>query len=376
MPGRHAHPVVEDRRIADVAQQVPTSPLVEAPQDAFPTRRSLREAAARQAQAQLAQAPATVLEAVVPTSPVVASQPARVAPVTPPAPMSPIDAEPIATEPIATEPIADGQPAPAPVAEEQRRIRPAAARALHHHHGAARRSTYVHPHHFRPALPPAKPVEPKREVKRFTNVKRLAHVVAPLLAITSGLAVALPANAATPEAKSVSITSAAQDYTVSKGFTVPITTSNGRATVVSFPTLVVGLGASPTTARAAVVDALTDGGDRAKIISTALEYLGDPYVEGGASHSGIDCSGLVMVAYQSVGINLVHYVPTQDAAATTIPESEAQPGDLVVYNDEEHIGIYMGDGLVLQAPHPGEPVDIIPMFSAPHHFARVLPAGS
>jgi cell wall-associated NlpC family hydrolase len=83
-----------------------------------------------------------------------------------------------------------------------------------------------------------------------------------------------------------------------------------------------------------------------------------------------------MVAYQAVGIQLAHYVPTQDAVATTIPASEALPGDLVVYDNEDHVGLYLGDDLVLQAPHPGEPVDIIPMFSAAHHFARVLPAGS
>jgi peptidoglycan DL-endopeptidase RipA len=193
-----------------------------------------------------------------------------------------------------------------------------------------------------------------QKANRMRTIKRLSHVLAPVLAITSGLTVALPANAASLDSIG----------------------STAGTTVITTPTLVVNFGVSVAQAKAAVVDDLTAGGDRAKIVSTALEYLGDPYVEGGASHSGIDCSGLVMVAYQSVGINLVHYVPSQDAAATTIPESEAQPGDLVVYDNEEHIGLYLGDGLVLQAPHPGEPVDIIPMFSAAHHFARVLPAGS
>jgi cell wall-associated NlpC family hydrolase len=219
-----------------------------------------------------------------------------------------------------------------------------------------------------------------RQSNQMRNIKRLAHVLAPILALTSGLAVALPANASTPSASAATSVAAAavtgQDYTVAAGITIPVSMGGTGATVISTPTLVVNFGVSATDAKTTVVNDLTEGGDRAKIIATALEYLGDPYVEGGSSHAGIDCSGLVMVAYQSVGINLVHYVPSQDAVATTIPESEAQAGDLVVYDNEEHIGLYLGNGLVLQAPHPGEPVDIIPMFSAAHHFARVLPAGS
>ncbi len=109
-------------------------------------------------------------------------------------------------------------------------------------------------------------------------------------------------------------------------------------TVVSYPTIVTKFGVSTQQAEDAISKVLSAGGDRATVVSTALQYMGDPYVEGGASHEGIDCSGLTMVAYAAVGIPLVHYVPTQDAAATTIPESEAQPGDLVVYDNETTSG--------------------------------------
>ncbi len=123
-------------------------------------------------------------------------------------------------------------------------------------------------------------------------------------------------------------------------------------TIVSYPTIVTKYGVTTQQAEAAISKVLSAGGKRATIVSTALQYMGDPYVEGGASHSGIDCSGLTMVAYAAVGIPLVHYVPSQDAVATTIPQSEALPGDLVVFDDEDHVGIYLGDGIVLQAPHP------------------------
>ncbi|WIB78740.1 NlpC/P60 family protein [Curtobacterium sp. MCPF17_002] len=221
-----------------------------------------------------------------------------------------------------------------------------------------------------------------RHVRRAANAKRAAVLLAPALAVTSSLTLALPANAATPSTEAhhgVTTSEQAQTYTVARDVQVPVVSTDGMTTtttIVSYPTIVTKFGVSTQQAEDAISKVLSAGGDRATIVSTALQYMGDPYVEGGASHEGIDCSGLTMVAYAAVGIPLVHYVPTQDAAATTIPESEGQPGDLVVYDDEDHVGIFLGDGLVLQAPHPGDPVDIVPMYSAAHHFARVLPAGS
>jgi peptidoglycan DL-endopeptidase RipA len=227
-----------------------------------------------------------------------------------------------------------------------------------------------------------------RHVRRSANAKRAAILLAPALAVTSSLTLAVPANAATPSTDAQHGTTTAQQtdhvrqaqrFTVAKDVEVPVVSTDGMTTtttIVSYPTIVTKFGVSTQQAEDAISAVLSAGGDRATIVSTALQYMGDPYVEGGASHSGIDCSGLTMVAYAAVGIPLVHYVPTQDAAATTIPESEALPGDLVVYDNEDHVGIFLGDGLVLQAPHPGDPVDIVPMYSAAHHFARLLPAGA
>ncbi len=220
-----------------------------------------------------------------------------------------------------------------------------------------------------------------KHIRRAANAKRAAILLAPALAVTSSLTLAVPANAATPSTDAHHGTTTSQHtqtYTVARDVEVPVVSTDGMTTtttVVSYPTIVTKFGVSTQQAEDAISKVLSAGGDRATVVSTALQYMGDPYVEGGASHEGIDCSGLTMVAYAAVGIPLVHYVPTQDAAATTIPESEAQPGDLVVYDNEDHVGIFLGDGLVLQAPHPGAVVDIVPMYSAAHHFARVLPAG-
>ncbi|WIB12292.1 C40 family peptidase [Curtobacterium sp. MCPF17_052] len=266
---------------------------------------------------------------------------------------------------------------------------------------AVARSTFVE--HRRPArvvaLAPARAVQPTtnafvsrnaalraervadpRHVRRAANAKRAALLLAPALAITSTLSLSIPAEAATavPAPATTTTSQDLQTYTVAHDVQVPIVSSDGVTTtsIVSYPTLVLRFGVTETQAKSALSAALSAGGDRATVLQTALQYLGDPYVEGGASHSGIDCSGLTMVAYQAVGIQLAHYVPTQDAAATTVPESEALPGDLVVYDDEDHVGLYLGQGLVLQAPHPGEVVDIVPMYPAAHHFSRLLPAGS
>ncbi|WP_439691081.1 C40 family peptidase [Curtobacterium sp. SP.BCo] len=233
------------------------------------------------------------------------------------------------------------------------------------------------------ALKAERAVDP-RHVRRAANAKRAAILLAPALAVTSSLTLAMPANAATPSTDAHHGTTTSQQvetqrYTVARDVQVPVVQTDGMTTtttIVSYPTIVTKFGVSTQRAEDAISAVLSAGGDRATIVSTALQYMGDPYVEGGASHSGIDCSGLTMVAYAAVGIPLVHYVPTQDAAATTIPESEAKPGDLVVYDNEDHVGIFLGDGLVLQAPHPGDPVDIVPMYSAAHHFARLLPAGA
>ncbi|PZF63968.1 hypothetical protein DEJ33_12670 [Curtobacterium sp. MCPF17_047] len=226
----------------------------------------------------------------------------------------------------------------------------------------------------------AERVADPRHVRRAANAKRAALLLAPALAITSTLSLSIPAEAATavPAPATTTTSQDLQTYTVAHDVQVPIVSSDGVTTtsIVSYPTLVLRFGVTETQAKSALSAALSAGGDRATVLQTALQYLGDPYVEGGASHAGIDCSGLTMVAYQAVGIQLAHYVPTQDAAATTVPESEALPGDMVVYDDEDHVGLYLGQGLVLQAPHPGEVVDIVPMYPAAHHFSRLLPTGS
>jgi len=106
------------------------------------------------------------------------------------------------------------------------------------------------------------------------------------------------------------------------------------------------------------------------VVATAKQYIGTPYVFGGADPSGFDCSGYVMYVYAQYGIKLAHSVPLQDAAGTTIPESQAQPGDVVVFNDGSHDGFYMGNGMIMDAPKPGGSVSIRPIWSNSYHIVR------
>lgn len=106
------------------------------------------------------------------------------------------------------------------------------------------------------------------------------------------------------------------------------------------------------------------------VVATAKQYIGTPYVFGGADPSGFDCSGYVMYVYAQYGISLAHSVPLQDAAGTTIPESQAQPGDVVVFNDGSHDGFYMGNGMIMDAPKPGGSVSIRPIWTSNYHIVR------
>jgi cell wall-associated NlpC family hydrolase len=92
--------------------------------------------------------------------------------------------------------------------------------------------------------------------------------------------------------------------------------------------------------------------------SIAARYLGVPYVWGGASPSGFDCSGLVMYVYAQLGISLPHYTVSQWDATTPIPVSDLEPGDLVFFDGLSHVGIYIGNGQFIHAPHTGTVVQI------------------
>ena len=100
------------------------------------------------------------------------------------------------------------------------------------------------------------------------------------------------------------------------------------------------------------------GGGHPEAATIATRYLGVPYVWGGASPSGFDCSGLVMYVYAQLGISLPHYTVSQWNATTPISMSQIEPGDLLFFDHLGHVGIYIGGGQFIHAPHTGTVVQI------------------
>ena len=101
-------------------------------------------------------------------------------------------------------------------------------------------------------------------------------------------------------------------------------------------------------------------GDSSGVVSIAAQYLGVPYVWAGATPSGFDCSGLVQYVFAQVGISLPHNTVAQwhDPIAVSVPRDALQPGDLVFFNRLDHVGIYIGNGYFIDAPHTGTDVRI------------------
>jgi hypothetical protein len=120
-------------------------------------------------------------------------------------------------------------------------------------------------------------------------------------------------------------------------------------------------------ARAIAEPILTSGGPIGeRAVSIAMQYLGVPYVWAGASpFSGFDCSGLTMYVYAQLGIHLIHFAGAQYNEGTRIPIELLAPGDLVFFHPGAlgpgHVGIYIGAGEFIQAPHTGDVVKISPL---------------
>ena len=94
------------------------------------------------------------------------------------------------------------------------------------------------------------------------------------------------------------------------------------------------------------------------VVSIAMHYLGTPYVWGGASPSGFDCSGLVMYVFAQIGVSLPHSSYAQYGMGSPVSRDQLQPGDLVFFDGLGHVGIYVGGGSFIHAPHTGDVVRI------------------
>ncbi len=122
--------------------------------------------------------------------------------------------------------------------------------------------------------------------------------------------------------------------------------------------------ASTRLASAAGVDIGTINGTAAQIalVKETMKYLGIPYVWAGATPSGgFDCSGLVLYVYAQFGVDFPHAATMQARMGTPVPFDQLQPADLVFFGTPSfyhHVGIYIGNGLFIEAPHTGDVVKV------------------
>ncbi|MEV6980135.1 NlpC/P60 family protein [Sphaerisporangium sp. NPDC051017] len=125
--------------------------------------------------------------------------------------------------------------------------------------------------------------------------------------------------------------------------------------------------AGQTYGRATRIDIPIPGqGKAAEAARWAMTQQLKPYVWGAAGPSTYDCSGLVMWAYQKVGISLPHYTGDQWTAGTHINREDMRPGDLVFfYGDLHHVGLYIGGGMMVHAPRTGDVVRVVPLGNRP-----------
>ena len=105
--------------------------------------------------------------------------------------------------------------------------------------------------------------------------------------------------------------------------------------------------------------------------SVAARYLGVPYRWGGATPAGFDCSGLVVWVYGQLGIALPHFTGALYQLGVLVPRDQLAPGDLVFFDALDHVGIYIGAGQFIHAPHTGDVVKVSTMSSGSYAASYV-----
>jgi peptidoglycan DL-endopeptidase CwlO len=108
-------------------------------------------------------------------------------------------------------------------------------------------------------------------------------------------------------------------------------------------------------------------------VSAAVSKLGSPYVYAAAGPDTFDCSGLVMWAYGQAGVGMPHYSGAQYGSTVHISRDALQPGDLIFWGPggSDHVGIYVGGGTMIHAPHTGDVVRYAPIYGSPSGYGRV-----
>ncbi len=157
----------------------------------------------------------------------------------------------------------------------------------------------------------------------------------------------------------------------------PDTTSSTSAVSASSTQFAQALAAAGETTGAQDPTVPTAGATATGLVASAEKYLGVPYVWGGETTAGMDCSGLVQRALADLGVDAPRTAREQMTTGTPVASlDEALPGDLVVFDGGSHIGIYVGDNRMIHAPKPGKVVQEAEVYEKPTAIRRVLPGAA
>jgi cell wall-associated NlpC family hydrolase len=171
--------------------------------------------------------------------------------------------------------------------------------------------------------------------------------------------------AAAAAAKAAKAAQAQAAQTTTATTTAPAVTTAATTTAEApAPPAPTSTAPAPTTTVATPPPAPTGGGGgHPAAAQLALQYLGVPYLWGGATPAGFDCSGLVMYVFAKLGVSLPHYAAAQYQLGVPVARSDLQPGDLVFFNGLDHVGIWLGGNQFVDAPQTGDVVKIETMTS-------------
>jgi peptidoglycan DL-endopeptidase CwlO len=189
-------------------------------------------------------------------------------------------------------------------------------------------------------------------------------------------AAAAPANASSFESLLAQLQDEGLD-TIRPGATGDTASALAKALGLRTPPAPAGAATGPAATAGPSPTAGGGGVTGDKVVATAKKYLGVPYLWGGTTPAGFDCSGLIQHVYSELGISLPRVSRDQARAGTAVPSlAQAKPGDLVAFNSPvNHIGIYLGDGMMLDAPRRGQNVKIQKVWATPTAIRRIIPDG-
>lgn len=201
---------------------------------------------------------------------------------------------------------------------------------------------------------------------------RIAEIQGAIQTLRTG--VAATAGSSTSAASAASGTAFADALAAARAGSADAVTGTGSSTSFA-PTAALG---STTTPALTTAGSLGTAGTGQGLVDAAQKYIGVPYVWGGTNPAtGLDCSGFVQRAMADIGVSVPRVAKDQGRLGTAVSSlAVAEPGDLLVFGGGSHIGIYVGDGTMIDEPKPGKSVSVRDVFETPTAIRRVLPTAS